>query len=86
MAGIWICADRKKKKKSCRIYERIVSDVQELSPNILSRFESHSQSTTMKVLHKAKITVPIYVLQKYAFRINVVNVQAALDRKGMPCA
>jgi len=40
----------------------------------------------MKVLHKAKITFPVYVSQKYALRINVVNVQAALDRKGMPCA
>jgi hypothetical protein len=39
----------------------------------------------MKVLHKAKIAVPVYVSQKYAFRVNVVNVQAALYRKGMPC-
>lgn len=31
-------------EKSRRIYERIVSDLQELSPNMRSRFESHLQS------------------------------------------
>jgi len=67
-------------RKNCFTSTRIITEHAE------SLRVSVAVWTTMKVLHKAKITFQIYVSQKYALRINGENVQAALDRKGMPCA